>query len=804
MTTCQIAIVCLALGGGSSPGDSPAAPTGGKEWTWASPNGYRLILRVDCRGRGRSNSPASVDVDFAPMLRQERIMGTIDENTIEVVGYDDSGAAKVFDASRNGYRRHLLPWRVEKHYPLAKVTLHFVIPDETCTTCAVYFNTAESESKATPCYGGLVGDGDRFREEYGKRAIGATHFDTFCDLDGDGDLDLFQGGVEPFIHCWENVGNHRLVDRGRLTSGGQLLTLPKSDVGNRSWVVPHFHDWDGDGDQDFLPSFMDGPYARKIALFENVTSAGSLLAFVDRGPLKTVSGTPLGGGSHDRYWFPSVVFVKDFDGDRDERTDLLVGINDRCYSHRNLGPDGRGGWRLADAVPLEAGGEPIVLFNPCFEVADVDSDGDWDLFGAPQSGQIYWFENVDATPSRTEPTFAQGVVVAYDQRYLQRSTHPRVKVADFTGDGLPDLVIDRAWELADLDRVSHQRDYGGLWKNVGTATHPKWERVGPGQGGPYTEGFPICDALRQNVVRAVDWNNDGRPDLLAGDCDGFVWHFQNRGNHLRPLFAPGRRLSAGGILLSVADRQGHARPDVCDWNNDGRKDLIVADGAGTVTVYLNQGSDADPKLAPGREVEAYDADGVLKPIARGTRSHVIVCDWNRDGKKDLVFSDQDNPGFYFFENVATNGAPRFGPAERIGLRPYVRPNLGACVDWDGDGRMDFIGCEFEHSIRFYRNVGSGEPGAVPELADPDGLAIVRPDTIMMISGADAVDWNRDGDVDILTGQGHGASGIRFYERDYIEDCLRGTHPVVKVEGLERAGSTSPDHDDGGPSRRGFR
>ncbi|GAH03240.1 unnamed protein product, partial [marine sediment metagenome] len=55
---------------------------------------------------------------------------------------------------------------------------------------------------------------------------------------------------------------------------------------------------------------------------------------------------------------------------------------------------------------------------------------------------------------------------------------------------------------------------------------------------------------------------------------------------------------------------------------------------------------------------------------------------------------------------------------------------------------------------------------------------------MLISGADAIDWNRDGDIDILTGQGHGGSGIRFYERDYIEDCINSTHPIVKVEEFE--------------------
>jgi hypothetical protein len=51
----------------------------------------------------------------------------------------------------------------------------------------------------------------------------------------------------------------------------------------------------------------------------------------------------------------------------------------------------------------------------------------------------------------------------------------------------------------------------------------------------------------------------------------------------------------------------------------------------------------------------------------------------------------------------------------------------------------------------------------------------------MISGADAIDWNGDGDLDLVTGQGHGGSGLRFFERDWLEDQARGAHPLVTLE-----------------------
>jgi len=119
------------------------------ELPWRSPNRYRLLLQVDCRGVSRSNSPASVDVDFARILSDNGIRGTFDEHTIEVIAYDGLGAAKAYDVTRAGYERHLLPWRLEKYYPITKATLHFVVPEEACRTVAVYFDTVPATSIAS-------------------------------------------------------------------------------------------------------------------------------------------------------------------------------------------------------------------------------------------------------------------------------------------------------------------------------------------------------------------------------------------------------------------------------------------------------------------------------------------------------------------------------------------------------------------------------------------------------------------------------------------------------------------------------
>jgi hypothetical protein len=164
----------------------------------------------------------------------------------------------------------------------------------------------------------------------------------------------------------------------------------------------------------------------------------------------------------------------------------------------------------------------------------------------------------------------------------------------------------------------------------------------------------------------------------------------------------------------------------------------------------------------------------------------MVCDWNQDGRKDLVLADEKR--YYFCRNTGSDKNPVLAAVQPIqpGGRPvrYVRPNLGSYVDWDRDGKRDFIGCHFENSIRLYRNIGSGERNDEPQFANPEGVVLLNATSPQMISGAHAIDWNADGDLDLLTGQGHGGSGLRFYERDWLEDELAGSHPVVTVGPLQ--------------------
>lgn len=70
-------------------------------------------------------------------------------------------------------------------------------------------------------------------------------------------------------------------------------------------------------------------------------------------------------------------------------------------------------------------------------------------------------------------------------------------------------------------------------------------------------------------------------------------------------FKKGRLLKDGENVLTVGLT---ASPDVVDWNNDGKKDLLVGTfHSGAVYLFLNQGTDAAPVFKGSSRIIAGEA-----------------------------------------------------------------------------------------------------------------------------------------------------------------------------------------------------
>ncbi len=171
---------------------------------------------------------------------------------------------------------------------------------------------------------------------------------------------------------------------------------------------------------------------------------------------------------------------------------------------------------------------------------------------------------------------------------------------------------------------------------------------------------------------------------MVGDGQGRVRWYRNIGTDAAPQLIAMGPLTAAGLEIHLV---GPVAPTVIDWNHDGKKDLLVGAGDGTVSIFLNVGTDTAP---------AFDAGATIPlPDVGGSRSNArpFVVDWNEDGRMDLLVGDA-NGRTYLFLNTGTEAAPAFasgapltGQAGSIVINSNAAPFL---VDWNNDGLLDLL------------------------------------------------------------------------------------------------------------------
>ena len=94
-----------------------------------------------------------------------------------------------------------------------------------------------------------------------------------------------------------------------------------------------------------------------------------------------------------------------------------------------------------------------------------------------------------------------------------------------------------------------------------------------------------------------------------------LWGCGSRAQQLRsdvPALEQAIVVRAAGEPISVD--VGHAAPFVYDFDRDGRKDLIVGQfRGGTARIYLNVGTDAEPRFEGYTLLQADGEDAAMQP-----------------------------------------------------------------------------------------------------------------------------------------------------------------------------------------------
>jgi hypothetical protein len=204
----------------------------------------------------------------------------------------------------------------------------------------------------------------------------------------------------------------------------------------------------------------------------------------------------------------------------------------------------------------------------------------------------------------------------------------------------------------------------------------------------FDEGVALALPVLPGAVPFVaDWNNDGRKDLLVGLADGTVRLFHNSGTEQAPEFGAGSDLQTVGGVLSVA---AQAAPCVTDYNDDGVKDLLVGNAAGQLQLFLNQGSDAAPLLVAETTIKSFA--GAVVPLS---------IDWNADGSADLVATSNGYSEVYSLVGGAYRKIARFGDRRLANFAVFpvvVNDNGKQLIAGQADGSLELLGGKSEEPV----------------------------------------------------------------------------------------------------------
>ncbi len=216
-----------------------------------------------------------------------------------------------------------------------------------------------------------------------------------------------------------------------------------------------------------------------------------------------------------------------------------------------------------------------------------------------------------------------------------------------------------------------------LFLNTGTEASPTFDNGTLLQVGPPDEKTDINVGGRACPV-AVDWNSDGRKDLVAGAIDGKIHIFINEGTDSLPVFWTETFAQEDGADLGVPS--GRSSPHVQDLDDDGKKDLLAGNSVGQLLFYSNVGTDAAPTFSGCEYVEA---DGVVINIGgtSWTRSRPFVCDWTGDGLLDVLIGSADGKVRLY------QGVPTVTPPALVSAASRKSHGVGE-GDWDIDLPLD--------------------------------------------------------------------------------------------------------------------
>ncbi|BBO36037.1 FG-GAP repeat domain-containing protein [Lacipirellula parvula] len=251
-------------------------------------------------------------------------------------------------------------------------------------------------------------------------------------------------------------------------------------------------------------------------------------------------------------------------------------------------------------------------------------------------------------------------------------------------------------------------------------------------------------------------------------------------------------LNADGKAIDTGKAWGHSSPCIVDLDGDGRQDLLLGDFSGKFHVYKNAGGDGIPQLKSDGALQAGNVDAEVR-IYCCIGAQARMADLDGDGIQDLVSNSYDPGHCYLFRGLPDHqfaareelldktGTPvRSSPQQQQDFQSFG--SFYTPVDWDADGDFDLlIGC-FDGGLKVRINEGDAKQYAfaaenIPLKADG------KPLKVKAHFCPAVADWDGDGLFDVIAGSDDGSvTWFRNVGKAGAPNFAGGVELVAKHDG----------------------